>query len=84
VQAEIGLEEGATLMEVLKTLLAVFTKLSKHAQQAAPAVLGQCCALLSRCLPLYHRTKVLAGSDDDDDGQVSLPYLAVSSVAFSV
>jgi len=73
-QAEIGLEEGATLKEVLKTLVAFFTKLSKHVQEAAPAVLEQCCTLLSRCQPQYHRTKVLAGSEDDDDeGQVSPP-----------
>jgi hypothetical protein len=58
-------------MEVLKTLVAVFSKLSKHVQDAAPAVLGQCCNLFSRCLPLYRNSKILAASDDDDDAQVS-------------
>lgn len=65
------MEEGATTMEVLKSLVAIFSKLSKHVQGTAPAVLGQCCNLFSRCLPLYQRTKVLAGSDEDDDAQVS-------------
>ena len=62
------------LIEVLKTVVALFDKQGKHVQSAAPAVLQQCWSLVTTILPLYESAKIHSRDDDDDDGYVRLAF----------
>ncbi len=76
--------EGISLLiEVLKTLTALFDKQGKHVQPATAVVLQRCWALFISILPLYENTKIHSSSNNDndsEDGYVRLPSESAESV----
>ena len=63
--------EMGILIEVLKSLVAIFEKQGKHVLLATSAVLERCWQLFDACLPVYEASSILGAGENDEDTYVS-------------